>query len=162
MTESLTAGIKRPPDIKGRWSAWRVPFDATEARAGLAVWLLHCPGAHPFWSYWVMSLVHLRETPGVHAPKLRYPGAQYELHAFALDPHGPKPDPDDLKSLEHVLTPVDQVHQFHGVCDATAVEMVERLAGMVAGGFSPDTDNRQAWSAIIHNTIEHLIERGVA
>lgn len=151
----------RAPDLKGRWAAWKVSYPDDGTHTALAQWLLLCPHAHPMWSYYVMTLVHLREAPGINTPNLQYPEAEHELIVWALHPDA-TPDPDDHTTLLQRMDPLDQVHQFHGVGDDNAIEMVARLAGHIAGGvLSPDQDHRSKWRALIRQSVEHFTAQKV-
>lgn len=149
----------RDPDINGaRWRAWRVPVQPQnpDETASLACWLLHCPGAHPFWSYWTVSLIHLRPIEGGSRPAVKsYPHAEFELMVITIDPNH-QPDPDDSRSL-HYLRPVDVSEQFHGITDAQAVELTKALVEHVCRGMlSPDSDWRARWREHIEATVEHM------
>jgi hypothetical protein len=134
------------------WAAWRVQY---RPRATLGAWLLYCPGVHAAWSYWLLGLVHLRPVEGAPEAKKQYPDAEYELLSAALSPDC-DPDPDSPKGL-HWLSPLDFAHQFHGVTDAQAIDMLERFVDLVMGGrLAPDTDYSRRWRAFIDGTVEHL------
>lgn len=152
----------REPDKRGgfverltgkQWAAWRVPQDSSPASIGC--WLLYCPGVHAMWSYWVLGLVHLRPVEGVPDALKHYPDAEYELHSVALAPDY-KPDPDRPAEFQR-LTPIDFAHQFHGVTDEQARDMLERFVDLVmVGRIAPDTDYARRWRAFIDGTVEHL------
>lgn len=66
------------------------PGDTRPDGAIRPVWLLDCPGQHPFWSQFMLQAVHLHDRPGLPAPKLQRPGVTHEIAQFALNPdHGP-------------------------------------------------------------------------
>ncbi len=146
----------RDPDYvgAGMWRAWRaeVPKD-DRPHAGVASWLLHCPGAHPFWSNWWILLVHLRPVEGVPAPKITTPGAGWELLCFAQQPDV-EPNADDQTGTFRYLTPQDWVVQFGDVKDdATAIEVGEAVVrAIMSGTLSPDSDYRTFWKTTIPET----------
>jgi hypothetical protein len=108
------------------------------------------------WSYWWLSLIHLRDVPGAPPAKLdpRVPGATHELISFAQDP-GQAPDPDDVKTFRH-LTPIDWAIQFKVGTDRDAMRLAERVVTTIMQGVaSPDTDYRTFWARAIRETAEH-------
>lgn len=153
----------RAPDKQNRfgngteWAAWHVvPREGSPARATtVRSWLLHCPGAHLAWSYWLVSVVHLRPVEGMPDAKKHYPESEHELLSVALAPDY-VPDPDAPADFRH-MTPVDFAHQFHGVTDEQARDMLDRFVDLVvAGRLSPDTDYARAWKDLLWGTIEHF------
>lgn len=130
------------------------------AITGIVQWLLHVPGAHPFWSWWALNAIHLRDVPGMPPANKHYPGAEYELLVVALNPEHPAPDPrrvpeDGLK----FLTPVDVCEQFHDVPggDEKVRELIELFAKAVCdGALSPDQDFRPLWRRYLDGTLDHF------
>lgn len=155
----------RTPDATGTAGrGWRVTRPAGGEKAWAATidsWLVNVPGAHPFWSWWQVSVVHLRDLPGVPPAKRRYPDAEYEFMIVAFDPETP-PDPDNRGGDgAKILTPIDVVEQFHGVTDEQAAGMCSRAVELIlAGVTSPDQDYRAWWKACIAETVEHTVLGG--
>lgn len=117
---------------------------------------MNVPGAHAFWSWWTVTLVHLREVPGVPPPHLKYPEAEYEFTIFSINPEAcPEPDPD---AVGHpILTPPDVVEQFHGVSDEDAERIcLGAVQAIVNGHISPDQDYRGVWKMLMAGTVEHF------
>lgn len=149
-----------------RWAAWRIPAPAQLARpeqaATLAQWLVHCPGGHPFWSCWVMTVIHLRDIEGAAPAHKEYPEAMYEISFRAIDPRklGSTgcPEPEIASIAEHgMLEPADFVAQFHGINDATACAILDAAAKYAAlRVVSPDQINRHAWAELLVRTIAHF------
>lgn len=155
----------RSPDLTGRGSAWRISTAAVpQWSPTIDAWLVHVPGAHPFWSHWVISVVHLRDVPGTPPAKKHYPEAEYEFLIGALDPDRPLPDPDDpAVGSVRVLMPIDVVEQFGGVSDEDAKTICEGAVRVVLdGSLSPDQDYRSHWKRLIKNTVEHIAVGGHA
>jgi len=149
----------RPPDKQGPWKAWlsKAAPRSLAQTATIRAYLLHCPGAHAAWSYWMVDLIHLRPIEGVPPASKSYAEAEYELISIALNPaHDAALDPDDASTFRH-LRPIDFAHQFHGVDDASAIDLLDRLVDLVvAGRLSPDSDYARAWKQLLWGSIEHL------
>lgn len=151
----------RPPDLgrAGTRAAWRVNRDrALQAgpldwQASLAGWILECRGDAPFWawSFWSISVVHLRPLPGVRPAQLQYDGAQYEIVSAAIDPEVADPvEACESGAGARFLSPLDFVIQFHGVDDAGAVSAAERcVEDSVRGMLSPDRFFKSAWKSVL-------------
>lgn len=136
--------------------------------ASLAQWQLNVPKAHPFWSWWLVNLVHLRPIEGVRPAHKKYPEAEYEFLVMALDPDSNMaldpdskiPDPDTVLAdtvFYRYLMPPDFVHQFHGLDDTQAKELCKlAIRTVVRGGLSPDQDYRAIWKKVLMSTVEHM------
>lgn len=154
----------REPDFKGiAGRAWKIPHPKDgppDWAATISVYLLNVPGAHPFWSFWALSVIHLRPIPGVRPAVITTPNASHEFMIVSIDPDW-KPDEivDDLgfsKGLPF-LTPVDVVQQFIVGNDEQAAALAELCVRTVCDGhLSPDQDYRRAWKETIVQTAEHL------
>ncbi len=140
-------------------TAWRIPavIKRPEQEACLASWLVNVPGAHAFWSYWQVSICHLRPIEGATEPLEKvYPEAGYEFSILTIDPEK-CPNPTIESIFEHGLShlvPPDVVEQFHGVSDPVAL-MIARAGvnEIVAGNISPDQDFRSVWKSFIKQTV---------
>lgn len=160
----------RAPDFEGagNWSAWCVKLPPVgerykpDADATVATWLLHCPGAHAFWSYWWIYLIHLRPIEGERKPAvIVVPGAGWEMTSFAQDPAVP-PDPDDAEQTMAFLSPVDWQVQFGEVKTDREAERVALAVvnAIMSGKVSPDSDFRQFWKDTIPSTAAHYAAGG--
>lgn len=156
----------REPDQKSHLArAWNLDLskvpEGPAKEAAVASWLLNVPGAHPFWSYWVMSVISLRDLPGMKPAHKCYPEAEYEFMILAVDPERhPAPDPD-LILLEGFgwLDPIDVMEQFHGISVMDCRRLAEGSVRAICSGFiSPDQDYRPAWKSLIAGTVQHLAE----
>jgi len=121
----------------------------------VGTWLVHVPDAHPWWEWWVVGVVHLREMTGVPEAKLAYDGAEYEFTIITVDPDRcPTPDPDLVDEGYEFLLPPDVCEQFHGVNDVDATRIGEMaVTAIVAGKISPDEDFRPAWRERLSKTV---------
>lgn len=149
--------MKREPDITGRGvRAWKITDERPAARAGLGAWLVNCTWAHPAWSWWTVSVVHLRDLEGVQPAVKKYPAAEFEFLVMALDPECIHSlDPDHPVGWKY-LSPIDVVHQFHGVTDRVATQICEDAVRAIANGeMSPDQDFRRAWRENLDATVRH-------
>ena len=90
-------------------SAWRLPTPP-ELQSTLARWIVHSPRSHPFWAYWLVGLVHLRDVDGHEPASKQYREATLELCVFALDP---SVEVDLSGRSLRLLQPVDVHEQFH-------------------------------------------------
>lgn len=154
------------PDITAGRSpraAWKqTPNERSDYPADRGTWLVYCPGGHPFWSWWVISLVSLIDIPGQPPAHFQYPGATHELLIMALSPEKEWSSiwkricvlqPGDERPLLPLLIPLDLVHQFTVPNDASAIALqgilVERC---MLGDISPDSDYASLWRRIIDAT----------
>lgn len=158
--------MTRRPDILGTAGrAWYVPLERARrwarqhqrqlSDATLAMAYVNGQGFHPFWSWWMVGLVHLREEPGLPPPKRHYVGAEYEISIFSCNPEKPAPDVNGQGFLA-VLTPPDLVFQFHGLTPEQALGVHKFLVEAIcAGRTSPDADwrrqNREALARLVND-----------
>jgi len=156
--------MMRAPDFEGlHGRAWRIAIRPEDRQrpaqaASLAGWHLHCPQAHPFWSWYMVTLIHLREIPGTPPPTLHAPGNSHECIVMSLNPDHPLVEPGRIQHPLHYLEPFDHVLQFGGTTDAQAIQVIELyLRACVNGHLSPDSDWRRAWRDLLPGTIEHVV-----
>ncbi len=162
----------RTPDLTGpAGRAWRWQFtDNDRARpefgTSVAQFLIHQPGSHPWWTWYVLSLVHLRDTPGIpHAVK-HFPAAAYEVMVIAMNPEQPVPEPAGVPGVDGrpglpFLTPIDQCHQIGALPggDEKARELLDVVAmAVVNGHLICDQDHRTQWAGALIATVQHLRE----
>lgn len=127
--------------------------------ACLATWLIEQPGVHAFWTRWFVTLIHLRDIPGVQPAHMQFPTASHEVVIHALDPeHYPKhealPGPVEQWGL---MDPADLVHQFEVRSDAEAIRLVELLARAFCDGYlAADSDFRTRNADAIDQTAKHF------
>ena len=152
------------PDVQGlfgkAWLAKRDTNGPADWAATLRSYQVNGIGFHPMWEWWLVVVVHLRAIDGVPPAVKSYPEAEYEFQIVSLDPAAPVPSPDELAAGHRYrfLTPPDCVHQFHGVNDAQAADLVDlAVNAIVTRGVSPDSENRGFWKLIIANTVEHMV-----
>ncbi len=150
----------RAPDLEGPAArAWLVAppnGGPPDWSAGLGAWLVNAPGAHPFWAWWRVDVIHLRPITGVRPAHKGYPDAEFEFLIVALDPDKPLCEVDgDLNGPPcSFLTPIDVVEQFHGVTDQQASRICRDAVNAIAAGrLSPDQDYRAIWREVIRNTV---------
>lgn len=132
--------------------AWTFDLPAiTRGRpdAGVEVWLVKAPWAHPWWHSYVIMLFHLRPMAGVDNPKLYVAGATHEIIIFALD--NDQPVALDKPWAKAMLHPCNFAAQFIAAGDtAAALKVQECVQNIVLGILSPDTDHIQSWGAIFN------------
>jgi hypothetical protein len=153
----------RPPDIAGRsTNAWRLtPTAETAKPSGLDSWLIHDPGIHAFWSWWIVSGCSLRDIPGAPPAKLQRPDMSHEILILALNPEKPPIDPDLPVGLGgqrvHHLEPLDLVCQVGGITDEDANRLIMLLCRVFCDGLShPDADFRVVNEQMVIGTAAHF------
>lgn len=153
--------MTRAPDFGGVAQAWKMEMGEDhrkEQEATIAGYVIRGP-YHPFWKWWMISVVHLRPLDGVPPAKKHYPEAEYEFMIMSIDPEKPEPDPDKPFPQDvGYLTPADCVVQFDGVTDEQAAEVCEAAAKTIANGMSCDSDFRSWWEGSIRSTVQHYKE----
>jgi hypothetical protein len=123
--------------------------------------LVYAPHAHPAWDWHIIMTQSLEDVPDVPPPILHYPGAEYEVTVWAVDPEISPPDPREWPlghkpSRARLLQPPDAVVQFHGPKKEQVYEMMEKVAQAVSVGWLvPDSDHRRDWKVILQKTAEH-------
>lgn len=142
----------RPPDLTGpAGRAWKVQIapDLPTGTTGVALWVLHLPGIVPFWSWYAISVVHLRDQPGTRPAVIQVEGATHEVLVMALDPEAGPPgeeggwDLDRPEQLPRHLSPLEVVRQIVGITDEGGQEIANQLASAaVTGLYVPDSDRR--------------------
>lgn len=142
---------------------WRADWDAS-----IGLFLVNGP-FHPFWSWWAVLAVHLRDLPGVKPAYRQYPEAEYEFAIHSLDAGAQRPfDPAKDRWAERLLSPPDVVKHFDV---GTTLPVVERdrvarkvlelaVAAVVDANISPDSDLRRWWESAIPRTVEHVLTSG--
>jgi hypothetical protein len=151
----------RDPDIKAThgkaWMATLTEEQKREAPAHLAMWLMHCPGAHPFWSWYVVALVSLRDIEGQPPAHKQYPGAEHEMLIVAINPDKALNPDVPMEWLPARLEPANLVAQFDGVSDKDASRLTTWMVeAFCHGRISPDTDYRRLQLQAIAGTLAHL------
>jgi hypothetical protein len=144
--------ITEDPTINGpRGRAWKLDLDAMRRRdgrdhAGVAVWLIEAPWAHPFWHSYRLSLIHLRPVDGLTQPIICLEGATHEIVLYALNPDMRREDALLLTSDGALMEPPNFVAQMiMGSDDAAAGKIGEVVEMICQGRLSPDTDFRSQW-----------------
>lgn len=152
----------REPDQQSQFGrAWQLNRallpDSPQKTATTATWVVNVPGAHPFWSYWLVTVVSLRDIPGLGPAHKAYPEAEYEFSINSIDPERcPVPNPDETLGFP-LLSPPDVIEQFHGISDEDTTRLVEgAIKAILSGLVSPDQDFRAVWKKLIAGTVEHF------
>lgn len=147
------------PDHQGLGCAWKIPMTRKEEKpdwaATVSMWLVSAPYAHPFWWWYAVTCISLRDIPGVPPATVQFPGATHEIMFVALNPERPIPDLADWQGMSH-LEPLDLVHQFIVGSDEDAEKLTEVVVKHIVAGNSPDQDHRSYWRDAINLTAEHL------
>ena len=144
----MTADLGQPDIIgqRGRaWAARLTPEIKVQWPAGLDTYLLHRPGAHPCWSWYVVTGCSLRDVPGVAPAPKHGPDMTHELIVFALDPAWtPGPDwcsPGDGRWAKHWLKPANLICQGVAESDEQWCSMIRVLTeAFCRGDVSPEAN----------------------
>ncbi len=143
----------RAPDLKSEdIQAWHVKKTTPDAAAALNQWIVSGP-FHPFWKFWIVSVVSLKEIPGIEPSKKHYPEAEYEISILSLHPDHPV-DVDAFERGEclHPIMPPDLVMQIDGIQETWAIAIVDSMLTVIMSGTaSPDSDFRSYWKRFIVN-----------
>lgn len=167
----------RDPDFAGVARVWHItPTAASEAAhegswgygsASVGADYLVTGPYHPFWKWWMVSIVHLRPLEGAPPPHVRFPGATHEIMCLSLDPEPrngrpAEPDLDRIEAgdveggLPGFLQPPDWVVQVILPDDDGARTLAELVVREIASGRSCDSDFRSWWERTIQTTAEHV------
>ena len=115
----------------------------------IGAWIIHAPGHHPFWEYYAIACIHLRDVPGMKPAEILLQGATHEIFIWALSPDHKVALNDDL----HLLRPVNFTAQFIEESDSSAYKKVEgSIKEIMEGKLSPDTDYNRLWIARYGNS----------
>lgn len=138
----------QPPDENG-WhgSAWTFRDTILKHHpksAVIAAWVINAPWAHPFWSNYLLTIIHLRPVPEIGPPMIYIQGATHEIVVYAIDPKWTVKR-DEIPPLLH---PANFASQFIARDDAEAAERASKsVREILDGQLSPDTDFTQSWIA---------------
>jgi hypothetical protein len=134
--------------------AWSVvlPEPQNEAeKTSLCGWLIFTPQANIFWQYHLITLIHLRDIPGVPPAKLFKPEATHEIMLLAIDPKSnARINPQDSSTLRHILSPPDFNEQVTLPSDEQAMDVVKMsVEKCVNGELIPDSDYTKSWQLFL-------------
>ena len=133
----------RPADIsRTHGRAWTL-HDLTQD--GMGSWLLQCPGAHPYWDCWIVSLIHLRDLPSMPPARRETERATHEVAVFAIEPREAIAV-DDPASMPLMIPPCI-AWQAEALTDEQAQRLTQQLVTMcTTGALSPDSDGARYWA----------------
>lgn len=108
--------------------------DHPSAAVNVSTWFMHLPGQAPAgaWDKYQLAVASLEDMPGMPAPRLHYPEAEFELLVVALAPDL-HPRVDDADTWMP-MSPANVVEQFHGVTRAQVERMAQTLAWACVNG----------------------------
>ena len=150
----------QPPTHEGRGGrAWQMSFPPHPTQ--IAGFLLYAPAAHPAWSYYLVSLVHLRDVEGFPPAHRLFQEATHETTILALDPSKPLPPvavgPTEIGNCSY-LEPANVVQRFAVPTDTAALRVLDAMVlAIVQGAASPDSDWRSFWKLFIESAARHTL-----
>lgn len=157
----------RKPDKTGVADAWLIEMsnEAQQAHSkewgyphtGIKHWFIRGP-YHPFWHWWMISVIDLRDHPNTPPANKQYPEAEYEFSIYSLkdEVNIEAADKGDLANRGYtLLSPPDVIFQFHGVTDKQASDICDLAVDLIVRGQSCDSDFRQQWKSMLANTVTH-------
>lgn len=131
------------PEIISRYGrVWVLTIPETLRMAQIKAWVASVPSAHPVWSMYYFSLIHLRPHEGSPDAVKYSPSATHELSVLAIKPNVPVMQGE----VPSFLMPPNFIGQFAADSDTDAIEWVMRCLHEVCdGALSPDKDFRRDW-----------------
>lgn len=161
------------------WKCGLIPSDdvSLDSQQGsLGTWLFHCPHQAAFWEWYIAGAVHLRPIQGSsREAHLRFPTASHEIFIFAIDPAvGPLTPENFLDKCSDYhethkngpyLTPSNYVHQWGGISDKEAVQLLDAMAVAIVKGMlpaEPPLSGGDYWTPTLDRTLEHIKTGGHA
>lgn len=154
----------------GKAWLWDLPDEVRERfPASKREYLMCVPGSNPFWWWYVLMLIDLRDHEGSPPAHKEFIGAQYEIRVNALSPEHPVPEPTgdafspDVPVQLVTLDPPDQIHQLGAMPrqDVDACEFLDKVATAVVNGhLPPDSDFRATWKRSMELSYEHVTTGG--
>lgn len=168
------------PDISGRsaraWKFKTTPEESARKPHALDAYLIHQPGVHMLWSWWLLTGCDLHESKGDPAtwgtmPAVKHrQDATHEFICFALNPEGghyagaEPPDGWDATETDppsrvgrHIMQPQEFIH--HEVLrDSEQANEIMRLfvKAVCDGHTAADADFRSRNVAMLSATAEHF------
>jgi hypothetical protein len=121
--------------------AWKLEF--AKNTYCIAAYLVEAKWAHPLWSMYLVSCVHLRAEPPLPPPHIYVPGATHEFVVQAVDPDWKL---KNLTTVPRTLSPVNFAGQLICNDDEEADRRTElAVTEIVEGNLNPDTDAIRQW-----------------
>ena len=138
--------------------AWERALLPNTPPAYLKGWLLEVPGAHPFWKFWMVSMIALREMPGVPPAIKDSPDMTHEFSIYTINPEVcPDPDPAANVHFFPFLHPADVLVQVRLPSDGQALALLRvGVTWAVDGLLSPDSDFRSVWQQRIREEAQRM------
>lgn len=157
----------REPDQSGIAQAWHIPLSENAIQShiddwgypptSISQWFIKGP-YHPFWHWWMVSVIDLKDHEGIPPANKQYPEAEYEFGIYSLDGEV-NIDACDRGDVTNrgfkPLSPPDVIFHFHGLTSEQASEICEAAVTLIVNGQSCDSDFREYWKSLLARTVEH-------
>lgn len=140
--------ISVPPTIETDqariWQIDLAKFPVASKLAGVALWLIEAPWAHPFWHSYSLSLVSMRPGDYLPAPVTYIDGATHEMVLMALDPAVARQPIFDAMSFAPLI-PANFAAQMIATDEEATAKAAAAVAMIAKGELSPDSDFLHQW-----------------
>lgn len=155
-----TPTIVPEPTYRGAYGeAWKIDLASAhevKPHTSVVTYIIRAPG-QALWDHYMVSVVHLRDTPGIDAAIKHAPNMTHEFMLIALNPEL-FPTPTDPNSWQH-LEPLNVVQQIECGDDRQAERLADLAARAICDGFIPAEPSLPgelaAWRESIRMTAEH-------
>ena len=153
--------ILKPQVFDKAGSAWRgvvTPEHRAAWPAGLDVWLVHVPKAHPFWSWYIVTGCSLRDLETVAPARKQSPEMDHEINIVALHPDFFIDEQWLSRWAAFALTPLNFSEQVVGLEDEEVNRLIiDFVFGFCSGVLNPDSDFRSINRNYMNGTIRTIL-----
>jgi hypothetical protein len=156
MDDHSTDPITTPATFTGAFGrTWRLDVAALLRKngrdpaedAGIDLWMVEAPHAHPAWHTYMLLIMHLRPIEGAADPMIYLPGATHEFELWALSPDAKRQKIIDDGGAwgKWALHPINFAAQIIATDEEAKTRLFASVMDIINGVISPDTDYMQWW-----------------